>query len=279
MTLGRRYELRAPLGSGSMAQVIEAHDVVLDRDVAIKLLRTESADAEGIARFVREARIAASLSHPHVVRIFDAGEEDGRLYLVMELVRGPNLAYVLKRVGPLGVRQAVALTDQVLGALAAAHERGLVHRDVKPGNILFADDRTVKLADFGLAKTVQDPSSAVTRPGQVVGTPMYLAPERSEGRGASPASDLYSVGIVLFEMLAGKPPFTGRSLLELAIAHQQAPVPPIPRTDVPEAVEALMLHALACDPDARPSSARAMQEALRRATRPDVQPRLAAAGS
>jgi serine/threonine-protein kinase len=261
-----------------MARVVEAYDAVLQRDVAVKFLRAEAGDTEGRARFLREVRAAASLSHPNVVRVYDAGEEAGRLFLVTELVRGPSIAAVLKRRGPLTFRQAVLVTDRMLGALAAAHDQGLVHRDVKPSNILIADDdRTVKLTDFGLAKSLQDAASAVTRPGQVVGTPMYLAPERSEGRDATPASDLYSLGIVLFEMLVGRPPFKARNLLELAVAHQQAPVPPINRRDVPEALETLMLTALARDPAARPPSAQAMREALRSAARQGIRRPLATA--
>jgi eukaryotic-like serine/threonine-protein kinase len=260
-----RYELRRVIGTGSMARVVLAHDQVLERDVAVKLLRRDAADAEGQGRFLHEARAAASVVNPHVVQIYDAGDEAGRLFIVMELVRGPSLGDVLKRKGPLTARQALVVTDQVLDALVAAHELGVVHRDVKPNNILLADVRTVKLTDFGLAKTLQHGASALTRPGQVVGTPMYLAPERSEGRPATPAADLYSLGIVLFEMLVGKPPFKGRSLLDLAVAHQQAPVPPLKRPDVPEAVEEVMLEALAIDPVARPENARVMQHRLRRA--------------
>jgi serine/threonine-protein kinase len=261
-----------------MARVVAAYDAVLQRDVAIKFLRAEAGDSEGRARFLREVRVAASLSHPNVVRVYDAGEEAGRLFLVTELVRGPSIADVLKRRGRLTFRQAVLVTDRVLGALGAAHDQGLVHRDVKPSNILIADDdRTVKLTDFGLAKSLQEAGNAVTRPGQVVGTPMYLAPERSEGRDAVPASDLYSLGIVLFEMLVGRPPFKARNLLELAVAHQQAPVPPINRRDVPEALETVMLTALARDPAARPPSAQAMREALRSAARQGIRRPLATA--
>jgi serine/threonine-protein kinase len=277
-TVVGRYELRALIGKGSMARVVEAYDAVLERDVAIKFLRGDVADAEGRARFLREVRVAASLTHPNIVRVYDAGEESGRLFLVTELVRGPSMAAVLKRRGRLTLRQAVVVTDRVLGALAAAHDQGLVHRDVKPSNILIGDDdRTVKLTDFGLAKSMQEAASAVTRPGQVVGTPMYLAPERSEGRGAEPASDLYSLGIVLFEMLVGRPPFKGRNLLELAVAHQQAPVPPVGRSDVPDALETVMLTALARDPAARPPSAQAMRAALRSAAREGMRRPLATA--
>jgi eukaryotic-like serine/threonine-protein kinase len=275
VTLEQRYELRALLGSGAMARVVEAYDRALQREVAIKFLRSDAADAEGRARFVREARAAASLVHPNVVSVYDAGEAARRPYLVMELVRGPSLAAVLRKRGPLALSGAISVADQVLDALAAAHAQGLVHRDVKPSNVLIGGARRVKLTDFGLAKSLHDATAGLTRPGQVLGTPMYLAPERSAGRGATPLSDLYAVGIVLFEMLTGKPPFSAANLFELALAHQQTPVPPLQRADVPASVEAAIACALAKEPEQRYPSARAMQVALRRVAEPAMGRRLA----
>jgi serine/threonine-protein kinase len=260
--LGSRYELRAMLGTGSMARVVEAYDSMLGREVAIKFLRSDAADAEGRARFVREAHAAASFVHPHVVTVYDAGEEGTRPFLVMELVRGPNLAEVMRARGPLSAAESVAIAAQMLDALAAAHDLGWLHRDVKPSNVLFVDATTIKLTDFGLAKSMHDVAGGITRPGQVLGTPMYLAPEQSRGRRTTPSSDLYSVGIVLFQMLTGGVPYSGRNLVEVAVAHQEAPVPPVLRDDVPDALAVAVARAMAKDPLDRYPSARAMQAAL-----------------
>ena len=260
--LGSRYELRAMLGTGSMARVVEAYDTVLGREVAIKFLRSDAADAEGRARFVREAHAAASFVHPHVVTMYDAGEEGSRPFLVMELVRGPNLAEVMRARGPLSPGESVAIAAQMLDALAAAHDLGWLHRDVKPSNVLFVDATTIKLTDFGLAKSMHDVSGAITRPGQVLGTPMYLAPEQSRGRRTTPSSDLYSLGIVLFQMLTGGLPYSATNLVELAIAHQEAPIPPVLRDDVPDALAVAVARSMAKDPLDRFPSARAMQAAL-----------------
>lgn len=245
-----------------MARVVEAYDLTLRRPVAIKFLRAAAADAEGRARFLREARAAASFVHPHAITVYDVGEEARRPYLVMELVRGPSLAQVLTTRGPLEPGEAISIAAQMLEALSAAHDRGWVHRDVKPTNVLFFDADTVKLADFGLAKSVYAMTEGVTRPGQVLGTPMYLAPEQSTGRGATLSSDLYSVGVVLFQMLTGRLPFTGRSLADLAAAHRHAPVPPLGRPEVPALLEAAVKRAMAKEPARRHPSARAMQAAL-----------------
>lgn len=260
--LRSRYELRAMLGTGSMARVVEAYDRLLGREVAMKFLRADAADHEGRARFVREAHAAASFVHPHVVTVYDAGEEYRRPYLVMELVRGPNLAEVMTARGPLAVGETIDVATQMLDALAAAHDLGWLHRDVKPSNVLFADSETVKLTDFGLAKSIHDIAKAITRPGQVLGTPMYLAPEQSSGQRVTLSGDLYSVGVVLYQMLTGSVPFSGRSLVDLAVAHQEAPVPAIDRPDVPQPLRSAVIRALAKDPLERFPSARAMQAAL-----------------
>ena len=200
--------------------------------------------------------------HPHVVTVYDAGEEGTRPFLVMELVRGPNLARVVKARGPLSGAESVTIAAQMLDALAAAHDLGWLHRDVKPSNVLFVDATTIKLTDFGLAKSMHDVAGGITRPGQVLGTPMYLAPEQSRGRRTTPSSDLYSVGIVLFQMLTGGVPYSGKNLVDIAIAHQEAPVPPVLRDDIPDALAVAVARAMAKDPLDRFPSARAMQAAL-----------------
>lgn len=257
-----RYEVGAMLGTGSMARVVEAYDRHLDREVALKFLRAVAADAEGRARFIREARATAAFTHPHVVTVYDVAEDFRWPYIVMELVRGPNLAEVLIERGPLPVAETVTIASQMLDALAAAHDLGWLHRDVKPSNVLFADSDTIKLTDFGLAKSIYEVTKAITRPGQILGTPMYLAPEQSSGKRVTPSGDLYSVGIVTYQMLTGTVPYTGKTLIDVAVAHGEDPIPPILRADVPDTLAVAVARAMAKDPLDRFPSARSMQAAL-----------------
>ena len=260
-----RYELAEPLGSGGMARVVAAHDRVLGRRVAVKLVHESlPVDDASAQRLLREARAAARLHHPHTVAVFDAGEDAGRPFVVMELIEGEHLGQRLGRVGRLAPAEAVPIAAAVLDALAAAHDRGLVHRDVKPSNILLPVAGGVKLADFGIAKELSALATALTATGQVLGTPRYLAPEQAAGAPAGPASDLYAVGAVLFEALAGHAPFDGPSPLAVAAAHQRDPVPSLrqaaPR--VPPQLAAAVERALAKAPGDRHPDARAMREAL-----------------
>ena len=227
--LAGRYALGAELGRGGMARVVAARDLRLQRDVAVKLLLpggVSSADPAARRRFVREARSAASFAHPHAVAVFDAGEDAGVLYLVMELVDGRSLDAVIAE-RRLAVAEATRIGDEVLQALAAAHRAGIVHRDVKPGNVLIRTDGVAKLADFGIAKPLDDLAADVTSTGQFVGTPTYLAPEQVRGERATPATDVYAVGVLLFEMLAGRPPFVADSPIAIALAHRDATVPDV----------------------------------------------------
>ncbi len=263
--LERRYELGARLGSGGMAEVFAGYDRNLARPVAIKLLKTDVPDPRARERFEREARTAAGFVHPNAVTVYDVGDDGRRPYLVMELIEGRDLAELLAARGPLSPGQAARIADQMLAALGAAHERGLVHRDVKPGNVLVTRDGTAKLADFGIAKAAADATAGLTLTGQVMGTPRYLAPEQAAGEGATPRSDLYSAGVVLYEMLAGEPPFTGDTPVAIALAHQQAPVPPLTdrRPGVPPALVATVGRALEKDPERRFPDAAAMRASLR----------------
>jgi eukaryotic-like serine/threonine-protein kinase len=247
-----------------MARVHEAFDRRLERPVAIKLLDAGPADEAVRARFMQEAEVAAKFSHPNAVRVYDAGEDDGILFLVMELLEGPSLAGVLADRGPLEVIEATDIASQILAAVGAGHEAGLVHRDIKPSNILFAGDGSAKLADFGIAKSVSALAIPLTATGQVIGTPRYLSPEQVMGRPASPRSDLYAVGVVLFEMLTGSPPFAGDTPLVTALAHQQAPVPRLVarRPDIDEDLAAVVERALAKAPEDRHPDAAAMRDAL-----------------
>ena len=272
--LAERYELGALLGSGGMANVYEAHDQLLNRRVAVKLLRTDIAEESGRQSVLSEARAAASFSHPHAVAVYDMGRDTHRPFIVMELVEGCSLAELLVRRGTLTAEQAVAVAGQTLSALEAAHERGLVHRDIKPANILLPgcrvpdnmdSNRGVKLADFGIAKGIREAAGEMTLAGKVIGTPTYLSPEQVSGRSATPESDLYSVGVVLYEMLAGRPPFTSETAVGMALAHQQQDPEPLAhlRRDLPQGLVALVHQALHKDPYERYGSAADMHEALR----------------
>ncbi|HEX6312489.1 MAG TPA: protein kinase [Acidimicrobiia bacterium] len=267
-----RYELRARLGVGGMAEVFAGYDRRLDRVVALKLLKTDLPDPRARERFEHEARAAAAFVHPNAVTVYDVGDGGGRPFLVMELVDGSDLATLLATRGALPVGQAMRVADQMLAALGAAHGRGLVHRDVKPANVLLARDGTVKLADFGIAKATADATAGLTLTGQVMGTPRYLAPEQAAGTGATHRSDLYAAGVVLYEMVAGEPPFTGDTPMALALAHQQAPVPPLAarRPEVPAALVATIGRALEKDPERRFPDADAMRAALRGAPAPET---------
>jgi serine/threonine-protein kinase len=234
--------------------VWQAKDLLLGRAVAIKLLRPEYAQhAETQARFRFEARHAASVTHPAIAQVFDyhEGDTQTRPFLVMELVEGPSLAEVLAG-GPLDPERVMDIVAQAAAGLDAAHRAGLVHRDIKPANLLLSTGGTVKITDFGIAHAAG--SAPVTRHGQVVGTPAYLAPERVAGQAAGPASDLYSLGIVAHECLTGVRPFTGTSV-EIAVAHSQRALPPLPAS-VPAQVAAFIAELTTKDPAARPASAR-----------------------
>ncbi len=262
--LADRYETGPVLGAGGMGRVVAAHDHRLDRPVAVKLIRDELlADDAARQRLLREARAAAQLHHPHTVAVFDAGEQDGRPFVVMELVEGSSLADRLRADGPLSATEATDVTAAVLDALAAAHDQGLVHRDVKPSNVLLPDAGGVKLADFGIAVDLRA-NTTLTDLGQVLGSPRYLAPERATGQTAAPASDVYSAGVMLFEMLAGRAPFDGDNAVATLLAHQQQPVPPLARIaeSVPPQLASVAERALAKDPSQRFASARSMHDAL-----------------
>ncbi|MBA3287511.1 MAG: serine/threonine protein kinase, partial [Acidimicrobiia bacterium] len=266
--VGGRYELGAPLGRGGMARVVAARDLRLERDVAVKLVPIddtgEHVDPVVRQRFVREARALAQFHHPHAVAVFDAGQDERYLYLVMELVRGPTLASRLAEEAPFEVAEAVRIVDEVLEALAAAHAVGIVHRDVKPGNVLLTLDGDVKLADFGIAKRLDEVAGDLTGTGQFVGTPKYLAPEQMTGLPVTSAVDVYATGVLLFELLAGDPPFDAPTPVATAIAHRDAPVPDVRdrRPDVPDHVADVVARAMAKDPAARFPSADAMRAAL-----------------
>jgi eukaryotic-like serine/threonine-protein kinase len=257
-----RYELVRPLGHGAMSTVDLAHDLELDRPVALKRLAENLArDEELRQRFVREARLAARLSHPNVVRVFDVGEDEGRPFIAMEYVEGETLADVVARRGRLPVGEAASLGVQICAGLAAAHAAGLVHRDVKPQNLLLSTDGVLKLGDFGIA--VGHEGTRLTVAGTVLGTAGYLAPEQARGEEVTAAADIYAVGAVLYELLTGVPARATESLAELG--SDESFRPPDLAARVPSAPPELVAAVLAClslRPEDRPPSAAALARLL-----------------
>ena len=261
--LGGRYRLIELLGSGGMATIYRATDTGLGRDVALKLLRPEYLrDPDFSARFRQEAQSAASLSHPNVVTVYDYGEDPSGPYIVMELIDGEDLATILRRSGTLPPRQVARIGAGVARALAAAHARGLVHRDVKPGNVLIGKDGQVKVVDFGIARAISE--AQVTLPGTTLGSVHYFSPEQARGEPATAASDIYSLGIVLYEMLVGSRPWEGDSAASVALARLSGPIPDpmLVRPSVPPDLSAVVRRALALDSKDRWPSASVMADAL-----------------
>ncbi|MFC9394176.1 protein kinase [Streptomyces sp. NPDC057027] len=254
MLVADRYRLHVCIGRGGMGEVWQATDEVLGRPVAVKLMLAQVADPSAGDRFRLEAQTAARLSHPHVVGVFDFGTWDGKLFLVMELVEGDSLAGSPSNPLVLPAERAAVVAAHAAAGLAAAHRQGVVHRDIKPGNLLVDGEGTVKLADFGIARFVDDPSAALTTTGQIVGTGLYLAPERALGQPASPASDVYSLGCVLYQLLTGRPPF--RADTATALLYQHIDTPPVPPSRLgaalPPDFETYLLSLLAKQPEQRP---------------------------
>ncbi|HKS79754.1 MAG TPA: protein kinase [Gaiellaceae bacterium] len=260
-----RYELEELVGSGGMSDVFRARDNQLDRRVAIKILHERYAgDPEYLTRFRTEARSVARLSHPNIVTVIDRGDDDGRQFIVFEHVDGENLKELVRRSGRLPVRRAIELALQVADGLAFAHQEGLVHRDVKPQNVLLSREGEVKVTDFGIARSLEV-EHGVTQTGTVLGTGEYLAPEQASGKPISPATDVYSLGVVLWEMLAGEVPFSGENFVAVALRHVNEPVPSLRevRPDVSPRLAAAVERALAKDPAHRFPSMAALAKELR----------------
>ena len=261
-----RYQVTSLLARGGMATVYVATDLRLDRVVALKVMHPHLASDPGfVARFQREARSAARLSHPHVVGVYDQGESEGKVYLAMEYIPGRTLRDVLSEYGPLTLEQSLVLLDPVIEALDAAHSAGFVHRDIKPENVLISDDGRVKVADFGLARAVASSESTQTA-GMIIGTVTYLAPEQVESGDADARSDIYSTGILLFEMITGTVPHSGESPLSIAYKHvnSDVPEPTSIRTDIPREADALVLSATRRDPALRYQTAHEFLADVRR---------------
>jgi serine/threonine protein kinase len=269
-TLSGRYQTGERLGSGGMSNVYKATDLILERTVAVKVLAEHLSDDERfVARFRREALAVAKLIHPNIVQVYDTGVDDGRHYIVMEYVEGRSGAQILQRHGPVGAEIAAEIGAQACAGLDYAHRRGIIHRDVKPGNLMAVGgpvgggEMTVKLTDFGIARAIEQ--TRITQVGSVVGTAAYLAPEQVRGDEATPATDVYALGVVLYQFLTGRLPYEGSSLAELAVRQQnERPLPPSTyNDDVPETLGAAVLRALEGDPNRRYASADELAGGLR----------------
>ncbi|GAA1335964.1 protein kinase domain-containing protein [Arthrobacter roseus] len=268
ITLGGRYQLTDRIAIGGMGEVWKAKDQVLGRVVAIKILKEEyTGDPGFLNRFRAEARHTALLSHPGIANVFDYGEEEGSGYLVMELVPGQPLSAIIERDRTLSPERTLSVIGQTSAALSAAHEQGLVHRDVKPGNLLIMPDGKVKITDFGIARIADQ--VPLTQTGQVMGTAQYLAPEQATGQQATGSSDIYALGIIGYEVLAGRRPFSGESQIAIALAQVNDTPPPLP-TSVPAPVRALVMSMLAKDPADRPANADALTRAVSAIQRGDI---------
>jgi serine/threonine protein kinase len=253
--LGNRYLLHSRIGSGGMATIYRARDLQIDRDVAVKVLReVYSTDPKFVTRFQREARAASALQHPNIVQVYDYGRTDGKYYIVMELIEGTDLRSYLCSRGVLNVDRAIIIAHDIALGLGAAHRRGIVHRDVKPQNVLIGIDGSIKLTDFGIVSLYKDANAErLTTSGMTLGTVQYFAPEQAQGEIVSPAADVYALGIVMYEMLTGHPPFDGNSPVVVAMQHlQDHPDPPGQfNPSIPAALEEIILRCLEKAPGRR----------------------------
>ena len=258
-----RYEIIRSIGEGGMANVYLAHDIILDRDVAIKVLRGDLAnDEKFVRRFQREALAASSLSHPNIVEMYDVGEDNGNYYIVMEYVDDKTLKQVIKKRGSLTLSEAIDIMLQLTDGISHAHDSYIIHRDLKPQNILIKDDGTIKITDFGIAMAMN--STQLTQTNSVMGSVHYLPPEQASGKGSTIRSDIYSMGILFYEILTGKLPFKGENAVEIALKHMRDPLPSVRSQNpaIPQSIENIILKATAKNPKNRYHDAKEMHEDL-----------------
>ena len=259
-----RYQIIKSIGEGGMANVYLAYDTILERNVAVKVLRGDLAnDEKFVRRFQREALQASSLSHPNIVEVYDVGEDNGEYYIVMEYVEGKHLKNLLKKRGKLTIPEVVDIMLQVTSGLSIAHDSYIIHRDIKPQNIMILDNGLVKLTDFGIALAMN--STQLTQTNSVMGSVHYLPPEQASGKGATLQSDIYSLGILMYELLTGKLPFRGENAVEIALKHLKETMPSIRKEipDIPQSIENIILRATAKNPKNRYADAREMHEDLK----------------
>ena len=261
-----RYQIIKTLGEGGMANVYLAHDNILDRNVAVKVLRGDLAnDEKFVRRFQREALSASSLSHPNIVEMYDVGEDDGQYYIVMEYVDGKTLKQVLKQRGHLSITEVVDIMLQLTDGLAHAHDAYIIHRDIKPQNIMILSNGMIKITDFGVATALN--STQLTQTNSVMGTVHYLPPEQANGKGSTVRSDIYSMGIMMYELLTGLVPYKGECAVEIALKHLREPLPSVRKVDptIPQSIENVIIRATAKNPKNRYTDAREMHEDIKTA--------------
>ena len=259
-----RYQIIRLIGEGGMANVYLAHDTILDRDVAVKILRGDLAgDEKFVKKFQREAISASSLNHPNIVELYDVGEDNGEYFIVMEYVEGKTLKSLIKKRGALTLPEVVDIMLQLTSAIAHAHDSYIIHRDIKPQNVLILDNGMVKITDFGIATALNN--HELTETNSIMGSVHYLPPEQANGNGATVKSDIYSLGILMFELLTGRVPFKGDNAVEIAIKQMKTPIPSVRKynEDIPQSVENVILRACAKNPKNRYDSAREMHEDLK----------------
>ena len=264
-----RYQIIKSIGEGGMANVYLAYDTILDRNVAVKILRGDlSSDEKFVRRFQREALSASSLSNPNIVEVYDVGEDNGEFYIVMEYIEGKHLKALLKKRGKLTVTEVVDIMSQIANGLSVAHDSYIIHRDIKPQNIMILENGMVKITDFGIAMAIN--ATQLTQTNSVMGSVHYLPPEQASGKGATLQSDIYSMGILMYELLTGKLPFKGDNAIEIALKHLKEHVPPVSDElpNIPQSIENIIIRATAKNPKNRYADAREMYEDLRTALEP-----------